>query len=323
MSGSVSTAWTGSSEVARPAPQREHRDRAPGVYERHRAQIQGRPSAPRASASLVALEARRTDARITSRAARAAMPDASRITRNTTARTVIASPVPSVVIQVSGVGVTGGWCVPSGAIAMGRSSRPLRSPPMHVYLETPRLILRRFTADDLDDLVALDADPAVMRYINGGRATTLEEMRDDYLPWWLAYYERGDAWGFWAATERESGRFLGWFHLRPLAADPPDEPELGYRLVRDAWGRGLATEGSRALIDKAFAELGARRVHASTMAINTGSRRVMEKSGMRFVRLFHGEWPERIPGDEEGDVEYAITREEWEADRAPPGAEPA
>ena len=183
----------------------------------------------------------------------------------------------------------------------------------HVYLETPRLFLRRFTPDDLDDLVALDADPAVMRYINGGRPTSREEMRDDYLPWWLAYYERGDRWGFWAAIERQTGDFLGWFHLRPLQTDPEDEPELGYRLVRSAWGRGLATEGSRALVDKAFRELGARRVHASTMKVNEASQRVMEKSGLRFVRLFHGEWPERIPGDEEGDIEYAITREEWAA----------
>jgi RimJ/RimL family protein N-acetyltransferase len=187
---------------------------------------------------------------------------------------------------------------------------------MHVYLETPRMILRRFTPDDLDDLVALDGDPAVMRYINGGRPTPRDEMRDDYLPWWLAYYDRGNRWGFWAAIERASGRFFGWFHLRPLSTDPDDEPELGYRLVRDAWGTGLATEGSRALVDKAFLELGANRVHASTMKVNEASWRVMEKAGLRYVRLSHGEWPERIPGDEEGDVEYAITREEWAADRA-------
>lgn len=191
---------------------------------------------------------------------------------------------------------------------------------MHVYLETPRLVLRRFTPDDLDELVALDSDPAVMRYINGGRPTTREEMRDDYLPWWLAYYDRGDRWGFWAAIERETGRFLGWFHLRPndedeAHADPDDEPELGYRLHRDAWGRGFATEGSRALVDKAFTELGARRVYATAMYANPASWRVMEKAGLRFARRFHADWPERIPGDEEGDVEYAITRDEWEADR--------
>jgi RimJ/RimL family protein N-acetyltransferase len=187
---------------------------------------------------------------------------------------------------------------------------------MHVYLETPRLVLRRLTPDDLDAIEALDADPEVMRHINGGRPTSREELEADYLPAWLAYYDRGDAWGFWAAEEQGSGRFLGWFHLRPLPGDPPDEPELGYRLVREAWGRGYASEGARALIDKAFSELGARRVHASTMKVNEGSWRVMEKAGMRFVRLFFGEWPERIPGDEEGDVEYAITRAEWEAARA-------
>ena len=82
-----------------------------------------------------------------------------------------------------------------------------------------------------------------MRYINGGRPTPRDEMRDDYLPWWLAYYDRGDAWGFWAAIERETGAFLGWFHLRPNKEDPPDEPELGYRLVQSAWGKGYATEG--------------------------------------------------------------------------------
>lgn len=187
---------------------------------------------------------------------------------------------------------------------------------MTVYLETERLTLRRFTPEDLDALVELDSDPAVMRYITGGRLTTREEMRDDYLPWWLAYYERGDAWGFWAAIEHETGAFLGWFHLRPNPEDPPDEPELGYRLIRARWGRGFATEGSIGLIDKAFRELGAGRVYATTMTVNTGSRRVMEKAGMRFVRTFTMPWPDRIEGDEEGDVEYAITREEWEADRA-------
>ena len=190
------------------------------------------------------------------------------------------------------------------------------TPGPHVYLETERLVLRRFTADDLDDLVALDGDPAVMRYITGGPATPRDEMRDDYLPFWLAYYDRGDRYGFWAAIERETGAFLGWFHLRPLPEDPDDEPELGYRLIQASWGHGLATEGSRALIDKAFTELGARRVHASTMAVNSGSRRVMEKAGMRFVRTFVMPWPVRIEGDEAGDVEYAIDRAQWEADRA-------
>jgi RimJ/RimL family protein N-acetyltransferase len=184
------------------------------------------------------------------------------------------------------------------------------------YLETERLVLRRFTPDDVDLVTALDADPAVMRYINGGRPTPRDEVRDDYLPFWLAYYDRGDRYGFWAAMERDTGGFLGWFHLRPRREDPDDEPELGYRLLASAWGRGFATEGSRALIRKAFEELGARRVYATTMAVNTGSWRVMEKAGLRRIRVFHEPWPDRIEGEEHGDVEYALTRDEWEAARA-------
>ena len=86
-------------------------------------------------------------------------------------------------------------------------------------------------------------------------------------------------------------------------------------MINSAWGKGLATEGSIALIDRGFSTGRIRRVLAETMAVNVGSRRVMEKAGMRLVRTFHAEWPVRIPGDEEGDVEYAIDFDEWQADR--------
>ena len=66
------------------------------------------------------------------------------------------------------------------------------------------------------------------------------------------------------------------------------------------------------MISKGFTEFGVRRVVAETMVAHTGSRRVMEKAGMRLTRTFHQDWPDPIPGDEFGDVEYAITREEWE-----------
>lgn len=184
-----------------------------------------------------------------------------------------------------------------------------------VFLATERMVLRRFTVADVDLVVELDADPDVMRYINGGIATSRQEIEEDYLPAWLSYYDRFEGYGFWAAIEKASGDFLGWFHLRPPPQAPPDHPELGYRLRRSAWGRGLATEGARALIDAAFEKYGARRVNAETMAVNVGSRRVMEKSGLILVRSFTQDWPHRIEGDEHGDVEYALTREEWLAAR--------
>ena len=194
---------------------------------------------------------------------------------------------------------------------------------MHIFLETERLVLRRFTEADVDNLVDLDADPDVMRFINGGKPTPRDVIRDDILPAFLGYYERFEGYGFWAAIEKSTGDFLGWFHFRPAPGSPADEPELGYRLRRSTWGKGYGAEGSRALIDKGFAELGARRVVASTMVVNTASRRVMEQAGLTLVRTFHQEWPDKIEGDEHGDVEYALLRSDWERQEATERRRPA
>jgi RimJ/RimL family protein N-acetyltransferase len=183
---------------------------------------------------------------------------------------------------------------------------------MQIFLETERLQLRRFTENDVENLVELDGDPEVMRFINGGRPTARDEIENELLPAFLDFYERYAGFGFWAAVEKSTDRFVGWFHFRPAQGAPPDEVELGYRLRRSAWGKGYATEGSRALIHKGFAELGVQRVVASTMVVNVASRRVMDNAGLKFVRTFHQPWPDYIEGEEEGDVEYAILRSEWE-----------
>ena len=187
---------------------------------------------------------------------------------------------------------------------------------MQVFLETERLVLRRFTAADVDHLEALDADPAVMRFLSGGKPTPRAEIEREVVPAFLGYYERFAGYGYWAAIEKATGEFLGWFLFRPREGGPPDEVELGYRLRRSAWGKGYATEGSVALIRKGFAELGARRVVAQTMALNSASRRVMEKAGLTLARTFYPDWPDPIPGDEHGEVEYALTRAEWERQEA-------
>jgi len=187
---------------------------------------------------------------------------------------------------------------------------------MHVFLETDRLILRRFTEADVELLHDLDSDPEVLRYVTGGPPAPREEIRDDILPAFLGYYARFAGYGFWAALERSSGAFLGWFHFRPLPGSPPDEPELGYRLRRAAWGQGYGTEGACALIDHGFGVLGVRRVVASAAADNIASRRVMEKSGLTLVRTYRMVFPDLFDGVEQEDVEYALTRDEWERQRA-------
>lgn len=185
---------------------------------------------------------------------------------------------------------------------------------VEVFLETERMRLRRFTTADVDLLVCLDRDPAVRRFVEDGRPVDRETATED-LRHSLDWYARSEVYGFWVAVEKATGRFLGWFHLRPAPDGPPDQPELGYRLLSDSWGRGYATEGSRALIDRGFQSSDAERIVAETMAVHVASRRVMEKAGMRYVGTFRTTWPVHIPGDEAGDVEYAITRAEWEAGR--------
>jgi RimJ/RimL family protein N-acetyltransferase len=183
-------------------------------------------------------------------------------------------------------------------------SQPFYEP---VPLQTRRLLLRRPQADDLADIAALHGDPEVMRFIDDGRPVPREVVRDRDLGWLTADYGPGR--GYWIAVERDTGLVIGWFGLRPLP-DRPEVLELGYRLRRHAWGRGLATEGARLLLRHAF-QSGAARVFATTMTVNQASRRVMVKAGLTWQRTFQLDWPEPIAGSEHGDVEYAVTADDW------------
>jgi RimJ/RimL family protein N-acetyltransferase len=180
-------------------------------------------------------------------------------------------------------------------------------------LETPRLTVREFTEDDVDNLFDLNSDPEVMRYITGGRPTPREVIRDEIIPFHLTVYGRLDRLGSWVAESAATGEFLGWFHFRPGPGSDITNVDLGYRLRRSAWNQGYATEGSRGLIGMGFTDLGVERVFAHTMTVNTASRRVMEKCGLTLVRTTPYEGDDIIEGSEDGEVEYALTKPEWEA----------
>jgi RimJ/RimL family protein N-acetyltransferase len=183
---------------------------------------------------------------------------------------------------------------------------------MRIILETPRLALRQFIEDDVDKLFDLNGDPEVMRYLTGGRPTPRDEIRDQVIPFHRGMYDRFDRLGTWAA-ESATGEFLGWFHFRPGQGTDVTNVELGYRLRRAEWNKGYATEGSLALISMGFTDLAVERVFAHTMTVNTASRRVMEKCGLTFVHTIPYEGGYAIEGAERGEVEYALTKAEWEA----------
>jgi RimJ/RimL family protein N-acetyltransferase len=201
---------------------------------------------------------------------------------------------------------------------------------MEVFLETKRLLLRRFVEADADHLVDLDSDPAVMRFLSGGAATPRDVILHEILPRFLSSYERYAGLGYWAAIEQSTGEFVGWFGFHPHDSGRSDEVELGYRLRRAAWGKGYATEGAHALIRKGFGELGVQRVVATTYQDNLASRRVMEKAGLTLVRTFRitaaelaaaGTFQVDTADDPTGawdgdDVEYALSRADWERQEA-------
>ncbi|HEY8284266.1 MAG TPA: GNAT family N-acetyltransferase [Chloroflexota bacterium] len=185
---------------------------------------------------------------------------------------------------------------------------------MRIFLETDRVVLRRFTAADVDNLTDLDSDPEVMRFISGGTPTPRDVIQNEVLPRFLRYYERSEGFGYWAAIEKSTGEFLGWFAFHPPEGAAPDEVELGYRLRKAAWGKGYGTEVARALIRKGFTELGVQRVVATADRVNYGSRRVMEKAGLTLVRTFRFDdpWPHLPEGPEQDGVDYALSKAEWE-----------
>jgi RimJ/RimL family protein N-acetyltransferase len=182
-------------------------------------------------------------------------------------------------------------------------------------VRTDRLWLREFTAGDLDLLIALHSDPEVMWFLTKGVPYTVEENRE-FLETVIAEYPRHPGYGVFAGFRRDTDEFIGWFAAHPTHDQPVTSPEIGYRLMRTAWGFGFATEGSRALIERAFADLGATRVWAETMAVNARSRSVMAKLGMRHVDTWYGEWDDPVPGSDQGEVVYEITREQWLASRS-------
>jgi RimJ/RimL family protein N-acetyltransferase len=172
----------------------------------------------------------------------------------------------------------------------------------HLHLRTPDLLLRPIAPSDRADLVALEADPLVMRYLNGGQKVPHEGLPDaDFLT------PRGYEPEVMAAQHAQDGSFVGWFALFDDGiVEAQRTAEIGYRLARPFWGRGYATQGVLALAHAAFDTLGFTRIRAETMAANTASRRVLEKAGFRYVKTIYTARSWQLDGGPQGEVVYAL-----------------
>ncbi len=157
---------------------------------------------------------------------------------------------------------------------------------MMPVIETQRLTLRTFNGDDRAALAQLNADPAVMEFLLGPiSAEQCGFLADTILQHWREY-----GFGIYSAFERDSECFAGFIGLMHLKPDLPMAPgvEIAWRLGQPFWGRGLASEGARAVLDFGIGQLNLAEIVAFTSVANIRSQRVMEKIGM--VRDLSGDF---------------------------------
>jgi ribosomal-protein-alanine N-acetyltransferase len=150
-------------------------------------------------------------------------------------------------------------------------------------IETERLRLRALTPDDLDDLAALYADPDVMRYVGNGQPATRDRAE-------AAIQRSRDYWdqhpfGPWLIELKDTGEFVGRCALVYLQELP--EVEVGYILAKPHWGKGYATEVTKALLAYGFDTVGLDRIVAITYPENTPSQHVLEKAGLKYEKMAH------------------------------------
>jgi RimJ/RimL family protein N-acetyltransferase len=168
-------------------------------------------------------------------------------------------------------------------------------------LETERLLVRKFTPEDLDALVELRSDDEVIKYL-GGRRLQNPEAIAKRLQFYLDCYARF-GFGMCALVWKETGEMFGWSGLQPL--DGTTEIEVGYGMIKKFWGMGIGYECARAWIRYGFEKANLERIVAVASPENTGSWRIMEKCGMRYEKT------ETHYGME--CVFYAISKNEWKS----------
>lgn len=187
-------------------------------------------------------------------------------------------------------------------------------------LTTERLRLGGWGPAEREALVNLNADPEVMRYF----AATQDRDRTEGL---LSRIERSFAergWGLWAVTPRETRACIGFVGLLAMPEGVPGAGgvEVGWRLARDGWGHGYATEAATAVLDHAFGPLGLTEVWSMTAVLNTPSQAVMRRLGLQPHT--HFEHPALDPTSPlRPHVVFRTTADAWRERGRPDGKVPA
>jgi len=158
---------------------------------------------------------------------------------------------------------------------------------MTIYAETDRLILREILPTDADSMFELDSDPYVHRYLGNNPVNDKEQIyqaiefiRDQYVKFGI---------GRWAIVDKKTNHFLGWSGLKYITEETNGHInyyDLGYRLIKRYWGKGIASEAALAAIEYGFNMLGLNEIYAIADQENDGSHSILKKVGFTLVEAF-------------------------------------
>lgn len=170
-------------------------------------------------------------------------------------------------------------------------------------IETERFILRPFLETDVQDIFELDSDLDVHRYL-GYPTKSMEEAQAT-----VAYVQnqyKKDGLGRWAVIDKKTNEFIGWSGLKyeREVRDNMDYYDLGYRLKKKYWGKGIATETALASLKYGFETLNLNEIFAGAHVDNIGSNKVLQKVGLQLLETFEYEG---VPHHW-----YSINKEGWQ-----------
>lgn len=161
---------------------------------------------------------------------------------------------------------------------------------MKIFVETDRIILRELTLADAASMFKMDSDPEVHKYLGNKPFTNIRESEDNIRFIRDQYVANGI--GRWAVIDKESNEFVGWGGLKFITTPTNDHIhfyEVGYRFLKEHWGKGYATESAKASLKYAFEEMNLETVYAMAHGENAGSRHALQKSGLKITGHFDHE----------------------------------
>ena len=151
-----------------------------------------------------------------------------------------------------------------------------------------RLSFKLMDESDFQDLFDLDQNPEVMKYITGGKITSMQDIENVYLPRMASYTNKEKGWGLWKVNILQSNLFIGWVLVRPMDffTDEPqfDDLELGWRFKQESWGKGYATEAAKQVMQALIENKSASQYSAIVITENSASIGIMKKLGMKFIK---------------------------------------